>query len=123
MPISLEHVAGNHLALYLAVMTLGRLIFALLLACLALPATAAMPCHDDAAMPAMTMEHHTPTNGDHRDPAVAAHVCIGCVPPSSWRRVVHAPRLPATPLIAEWTPTPLALHNASRPATPPPRAA
>jgi hypothetical protein len=104
-------------------MTLGRLILALLLACLALPATAAMPCHDDAAMPAMAMTHHAPASSGHQDQAVAAHICIGCVPPSSWRRVVHAPRLPTTPLIAEWAPASLALHTASRPTTPPPRAA
>jgi hypothetical protein len=104
-------------------MTLGRLIFALLLACLALPATAAMPCHDDAAMPAMAMTNHAPASSDHRDQAVAAHVCIGCVPPSSWRRVPQAPFVPAARVVLAWAPAPLALHSASRPATPPPRAA
>jgi len=104
-------------------MTLSRLILALLLACLALPATAAMPCHDDAAMPAMAMEHHAPAGSDHRDSAVAAHVCIGCVPPSSWRRVAQAPFVPTPPLVVDWTPAPLALHTTSRPTTPPPRAA
>jgi len=102
-------------------MTLGRLILALLLVCLALPATAAMPCHDDAAMPAMAMEHHAPVSSDHRDQAVAAHVCIGCVPPSSWRPAPQAPRLVVTRPVADWAPAPLALHTASRPATPPPR--
>jgi len=104
-------------------MTLSRLILALLLACLALPATAAMPCHDDAAMPTMAMEHHAPAGSDHRDSAVAAHVCIGCVPPSSWRRVAQASFVPTPPLVVDWTPAPLALHTTSRPTTPPPRAA
>jgi hypothetical protein len=104
-------------------MTLGRLILALLLACLALPATAAMPCHDDAAMPAMAMEHHAPASGEHRDQAVTAHACIGCVPPSSWRRAPQMAVLPTARIIADWAPAPLALHGASRPDTPPPRAA
>lgn len=102
---------------------IARLIFALLLACLALPATAAMPCHDDAAMPAMAMEHHAPAGSDHRDQVVAAHICIGCVPPSSWRRAPQAPRVPVALLITDWAPAPLALHTESRPATPPPREA
>jgi hypothetical protein len=101
----------------------GRLILALLLACVALPATAAMPCHDDAVMPAMVMEHRAPASGEHRDQAVAAHVCIGCVPPSSWRRAPQAAIVPVAPVIADWAPAPLALHTASPPATPPPRSA
>ncbi|HVI98899.1 MAG TPA: hypothetical protein VM657_07530 [Sphingomonas sp.] len=77
-------------------MTAGRLILALLLACLALPATATMPCHDDAPAPMAGMTHHAP---DAPDAAMPAHLCIGCVPPSSWRvGTITAPLLPAMPL-------------------------
>ena len=101
-----------------------RLIFALLLACLALPATATMPCHDGRGQAVTAMkaaESHAAPMPHHRDPATAAHVCIGCVPPSSWRA---APDL-APPLLAEAPPVAaLARLDPGRgapPATPPPR--
>ena len=43
---------------------LARLILAVLLTALALPATAAMPCHDDAPMIGEMM-HHAPAVPDH----------------------------------------------------------
>ena len=74
---------------------LARLILAVLLTALALPATAAMPCHDDAPMIGEMM-HHAPAVPDR---AVPAHICIGCVPPSSWRTApIDTPfLLPAAP--------------------------
>lgn len=98
---------------------LRRLLFSLLLACLALPATAAMPCHDGGTaammMPDGPVPHH------HK---AAAHICIGCVPPSSWRTALDlAPPL----MISEAPPVAvlarLDLGRAAPPATPPPRRA
>jgi hypothetical protein len=96
---------------------LARLILTVLLAALALPATAAMPCHDDAPMVGESM-HHAPASPDR---AIPAHICIGCVPPSSWRAArIEAPTLlPATP-----APSPLAALAAGpthAPDPPPPR--
>ena len=100
---------------------LRRLLFSLLLACLALPATAAMPCHDGGADTAMVMPAGA---ASHHGPAMAAHICIGCVPPSSWRT---APDF-APPLIVSEAPpvavlARLDLGRAAPPATPPPRRA
>jgi hypothetical protein len=100
---------------------LHRLIFSLLLACLALPATTTMPCHDGGAEAAMTMQTG---KRHHHDPAMAAHACIGCVPPSSWRTAPDlAPPLmiPAAPPVAVLAR--LDLGRAMPPATPPPRRA
>ncbi len=96
---------------------LARLILTVLLAALALPATAAMPCHDDTPMMG-EMAHHAPASPDR---AVPAHVCIGCVPPSSWRTArIEMPTLfPAAP-----APIPLAVlaaEPARAPDPPPPR--
>src|SRR5690242_19278241 len=101
---------------------IGRLILALLLLCVALPATAAMPCHDDAMPAAMTMSHRPGLVG-HQDKAMTAHVCIGCVPPSSWRsaEVAPAPLAQAAAPIAQLSS--LLIGERSKPKTPPPRAA
>ena len=101
---------------------LRRLLFSLLLAWLALPATAAMPCHDGGPVAAMAMpaDHMAPMP-HHRDTMTAAHVCIGCVPPSSWRTAPElAPRLApeAAPMAM---PVRLTLGHAAPPAIPPPR--
>lgn len=103
-------------------MTLGRLILALLLLCVALPATAAMPCHDDKMPAAMTMSKQSGT-ADHQDKAMMAHVCIGCVPPSSWRsaEVAPPPLAHAVAPIAQLSS--LLISDQSKPKTPPPRAA
>ena len=101
---------------------IGRLILALLLLCVALPATAAMPCHDGAMPAAMVMTHQSST-GDRHDNALTAHVCIGCVPPSSWRSAEVA----SPPLVRAVEPisglSSLRLGERSKPKTPPPRAA
>jgi hypothetical protein len=103
-------------------MTLGRLILALLLLCVALPATAAMPCHDDKMPVAMAMPHQTGT-ADHQDKAMMAHVCIGCVPPSSWRgaSIASSPLLSAAIPVAQ--PASALIGARTRPTTPPPRMA
>src|SRR3546814_4681468 len=65
---------------------IARLLLVLLLAGLALPATAAMPCHDAAPPPMAGMTHHAPAISDAPTApakAMPAHLCIGCVPPSS----------------------------------------
>jgi hypothetical protein len=96
---------------------LARLILAVLLAALALPATAAMPCHDDT--PVMgEMVHHAPASPDR---AIPAHICIGCVPPSSWRAARFE-----TPALIPVAPVPgplavLAAGTARAPDPPPPR--
>ena len=103
-------------------MAIGRLILALLLLCVALPATAAMPCHDGDAMPAaMTMPHDTPATQDHRDTTLAAHICIGCVPPSSWRSAVVAEAPIASTLAPMAQLTSPRLGERLKPSTPPPR--
>src|SRR3546814_16266038 len=77
---------------------IARLLLVLLLAGLALPATAAMPCHDAAPPPMAGMTHHAPAISDAPTApakAMPAHLCIGCVPPSSWRAgTIAAPLLP-----------------------------
>lgn len=101
---------------------IGRLILALLLSCVALPATAAMPCHDDAMPATMAMSHQSGTS-DHQDRALIAHVCIGCVPPSSWRSAEVAPP-PLARAAAPIAQLPsLLIGERSKPKTPPPRAA
>ncbi|RIA37604.1 hypothetical protein DFR49_3491 [Hephaestia caeni] len=105
---------------------IARLLLVLLLAGLALPATATMPCHDGAPPPMAGMTHHAPATSDvPTTPAKAmpAHLCIGCVPPSSWRAgTIAAPLLPpmtlgGRPLRALIAGPPLA------PEPPPPRLA
>ncbi|TPG39644.1 hypothetical protein EAH79_13105 [Sphingomonas koreensis] len=94
-----------------------RLLLGLLLACLALPATAAMPCHDGGAAMAMPM----PAASHHGDKAAAPHLCVGCVPPSSWRgAVVSAPLAPAA-LPPAHTLGRFTVGRSAPPATPPPR--
>jgi hypothetical protein len=100
---------------------LRRLLFSLLLVCLALPAMAAMPCHDGRAAATMVM----PAGAASRHgPAMAAHICIGCMPPSSWRT---APDLAPPPIVSEAPPVAvlarLDLGRPAPPATPPPRRA
>ena len=103
-------------------MAIGRLILALLLLCVALPATATMPCHDDAMPAAMAMPHQ-PGTADHQDRAMMAHVCIGCVPPSSWRSADIASPLGVRTVEPTAQLSSLLLSDQSKPKTPPPRAA
>eukprot|EP01035_Chromulina_nebulosa_P033759 gene33759-45210_t len=73
-----------------------RLILALLMVALAMPAMASHGCHDD--MPAVTVASHMMTKsapmpmGKH-DGTAAEHVCAGCIPPSTWRSNVPASRV------------------------------
>lgn len=80
----------------------ARMILALLLAAFTFPAMANGPCHDSAAMMpgmmmaamAVPMAHHQNAQHDRSDQprGMAAHVCIGCIPPA-----MVAPRPVSTP--------------------------
>ena len=63
---------------------LQRLLMALLIACLALPA-AAMPLHGSPASghdhAAMAHEHHAPVKQQQQDEPATQHDCIGCIAP------------------------------------------
>ncbi|MEG3088135.1 hypothetical protein [Sphingomonas sp. PB4P5] len=103
---------------------IARLILVLLLACLALPAMAAAPCHDGSGeMAGMAMPHARPAPSDEPEhKAVAVHACMGCIPPATLLRAALAARLPLATL-----PPARALVRFDRgrmtpPATPPPRA-
>ncbi|MEG3147664.1 hypothetical protein U1839_23695 [Sphingomonas sp. RT2P30] len=99
-----------------------RLILALLMVALAMPAMASHGCHDD--MPAATahaMAMSVPMPMGKHDGTAAEHVCAGCIPPSTWRS-----NIPASPVLT--APLPLASRIATLdlappapPATPPPR--
>jgi hypothetical protein len=100
-----------------------RLILAILIAALAMPAMALGGCHDDvpaavvmtnpAMAPSMPMEKH--------DSIAAEHVCAGCIPPSTWQSGVSpAPMLTSAVPLASLIAT-LDLAPPAPPATPPPR--
>ena len=102
---------------------IARLILLLLLACLALPAMAAAPCHDGSGeMAGMAMPHAMPAVPDAQErKAVAVHACMGCIPPATLRRAAMAGPLP---LVALQLRAALARFDRGRmtpPATPPPR--
>jgi hypothetical protein len=102
---------------------IARLILVLLLACLALPAMAAAPCHDGSGeMAGMAMPHAMPAApDDHERKAVPVHACMGCIPPATLLRAAMAVPVPLAGL-----PLAVALVRFDRgrmtpPATPPPR--
>ncbi len=101
-----------------------RLILALLMAALAMPAMASHGCHDD--MPAATVASHMMTKsapmpmGKH-DGTAAEHVCAGCIPPSTWRSHVPARRVLVAALPLASRIATLDLAPQAPPATPPPR--
>ena len=100
-----------------------RLILAILIAALAMPAMAKSGCHDD--LPAtVAMNHHAmsmPMPMSKQDGTTAEHVCAGCIPPSTWRGGVITRAVPprATPPVARIAR--LDLAPSAPPATPPPR--
>jgi len=97
---------------------LARLILALMLAAFALPA-ATMPCHDaPMAMSGVAMAHH----GDVAPArAIAAHACIGCVPPSSWRTGTLDRLMPLSRPLQRIRVATLDVGPAAPPAIPPPK--
>lgn len=97
----------------------ARLIFALLLAAIALPAPGAGACH--ATAPA-AMERHDAHRMPHRDDhAAMTHMCAGCIPPVSVAPhtldVPIAGSAPSHPRLA----TAFAPRSGTPPALPPPR--
>lgn len=102
---------------------IARLILILLLACLALPAMAAAPCHDGSgAMAGMAMPHAMPAPIEsHERKAVAVHACMGCIPPATLRRAAVAEPLPLEPLRLASALVRFDRGRMTPPATPPPR--
>ena len=97
---------------------LRRILMALLVACLALPAVAAPVCHATPAAASHAMHHGQKQHEDSVPQLI--HGCIGCVTPPRVDLAVALP--PALPAIV---PVPAALpHLATTrasPDTPPPR--
>lgn len=98
-----------------------RLLLALLVFCLAIPAMAA-PLHC-LPQPAQTITLHHAHHGEQRQapsPAAQGHDCIGCIAPYAGLPPMLATQLPpakqAKPLPAAWT---MGYHGG--PETPPPR--
>lgn len=101
-----------------------RMMLALLIACLALPAMAAP--HAAHAIPprpmTMTMAHEHPSGHDMPapDPIAPKHECIGCIPPTyGLARVIRPQRF--APFRPVTTNVPVRAGALSLPATPPPR--
>lgn len=98
-----------------------RLILALLMTALAMPAMAHSGCHDDMPMAVASSHHAMSMPMSKHEGTAAEHVCAGCIPPSTWRTgvIVLAALPPATPLAARIAT--LDLAPPAPPATPPPR--
>jgi hypothetical protein len=103
---------------------IARLIFTLLLACLALPAMASAPCHDGSGeMAGMTMPHTMPAPVDNHEPkALAVHACMGCIPPATLLRAGMTAPMPLAALPAGRALVRFDRRRMTPPATPPPRA-
>ncbi|MFC3582099.1 hypothetical protein [Sphingomonas hylomeconis] len=102
---------------------IARLILVLLLACLALPAMAAAPCHDGSTgMAGMAMPHAMPAAPEeHERKAVAVHACMGCIPPATLLRAGLAAPLPRVAVPPARALVRFDRGRISPPATPPPR--
>ena len=102
---------------------LSRLILLLLLACLALPAMASVPCHDGSAeMAGMAMPHEVPApTPEPERKAIPVHACMGCIPPASLMRAVMAAPMAAGDLRLVSRSARFDAGPAAPPATPPPR--
>ncbi len=113
-----------------------RLLLALLIVCLALPAVAVEACappvqpvhdmaaHDMASHDMAAHGHHAPAapapaDEDRGPDAAAQHACIGCVPPLATPGGPDAMPVIATPFASE--PASLNLVPPYGPAPPPPR--
>jgi len=97
-----------------------RLLLTMMLALVAIPAPAAMPCHDTATATTMPMTgHHMPAPAP--DKAQPPHLCAGCVPPSAMRgaRIAAPASLPAARPVARIAH--LDLGGNDPPSVPPPR--
>jgi len=97
-----------------------RLLLTVMLALVAVPAPAVMPCHDTATATRMPMAGHS-MPAPAPDTTQPPHFCTGCVPPSAMlgaRVIVPAPR-PAAPPVARIAR--LDLSGNDPPSLPPPR--
>lgn len=100
----------------------ARLVLALLIALLSLPATAAQVCHAEAPAAATAAMHH----GGHHKPAPAApalpdKLCLGCVAPATARAPALTPPLAFAPPLARPAAASGTPRAAGPPRTPPPR--
>lgn len=96
---------------------LVRLLLALLVAALSLPAMAQPTCH---APPAATSAHHGAKHEPARQ-APAEMLCLGCVAPATLRAPVLAPPPRFAAMLSAPTILPGLPLDPVRPATPPPR--
>jgi hypothetical protein len=99
-----------------------RLLLTVMLALVAIPAPAAMPCHDTGAAMTMNMPGQ-PAPAPAPDKGQPPHFCTGCVPPSAMMgtRVSPPVLLPGAPPVARIAQ--LDLGGNDPPSLPPPRAA
>ncbi|WP_448663587.1 hypothetical protein ACG3SL_02625 [Sphingomonas sp. CJ20] len=104
---------------------LVRLLLALLIALLPLPAAAAPACH--AETPASTATAHHGHAGKQEDAparqAPAEHLCVGCVAPATARAPWIAPPLAFAPALVGRGQLMGVPRAAGPPLTPPPRSA
>lgn len=99
-----------------------RLLFILIALGLTAP-DYARGCHVPAAKPAATTmaAHHSAPKQHHDAPDAAPEMCVGCIPPSSWRgpsvtAAIALPQMPRAILIEAFV-----AGLSAPPALPPPR--
>lgn len=100
---------------------LARLMLALLIALLPMPAAAAPACHTPAPAAETASHHHVPAKQEPVKQLPHEQLCIGCVAPATAR----APQLAAPLSYPRADAPPAVLSGIARaalpPATPPPR--
>ncbi|MGV3770167.1 MAG: hypothetical protein ACO1NM_09080 [Sphingobium phenoxybenzoativorans] len=104
-----------------------RLLIALLIACLTAPALAAAHCAEPAPAQEAAVSHHgheghAPSSPDPMPAkAMAAHECIGCIPPTHGLARFAASVRHVLALRHDRTAPSLRLASAPAPETPPPK--
>lgn len=112
-------VAGSGLLAYLRLVL--RLLTALLLALIAIPAGATASCHVPSPSAHAHQQQHAPAPVDRHQHGTDASLCVGCIPPGDWLppHVAAVIALPITaPVAVEAS---MIRHRGSAPALPPPR--